>query len=124
VTHRRLAASLLGAAVFVGLGAHGVHAAGGFSLDSALGADGDRTAACTEDGVRVGYRLTGTAVGAVTVEGLPEACVGQAVSVTVGRASGHGVETTGTVTGTTTVLALGTPVDATAVTYLTVVIAG
>jgi len=101
---RRLLASLAGVAAFVALGTHVAQAAAGPSF----GADFAVVSACTSDGVRADLDIDATVVRSVTVRDLPAECLGNTVTVTLGHAAG-GVSVTERVTGTSTRLALGSP---------------
>jgi hypothetical protein len=117
---RRLLASMAGLAAFAVLGTGVAHAAGG----AALGDDGVAVTSCTDAGVRADFEVAGLTVRAVTVAGMPDACVGQTVTVTLTRDSGADLSASAPVTGRSTRLALTAPVPAADVSSLGVLIAG
>lgn len=104
---RQLIACLAAAATFAVVGVTGAFAAGG----SAVGADLSIVSACTHDGVRTDFDLSGQQVTGVVVDGLPPACLGETVSVTLGRAGGASVEVSAAVDGAAMSLPLGTPLE-------------
>jgi hypothetical protein len=96
----------------------------GGASSSSLGGDSGSVSACASTGVRTAFVVDGLMVTGVEVRGLPAACTGKNVQVSVLTASGPGGESSGVVAGTTTTLVLGSSVPARLVQSVTVVVAG
>lgn len=119
MTHRRTAAAAAGLVAFVLVG--GVAHASGATV---LGAGATLVAPCTEAGLQADLDLEGVTVRSVTVAGLPDACRGDSLLVTVGRRTGPDVETSGPVTGASVVLPVPAGVSASDVEQLAVAVVG
>lgn len=119
MSHRRTAAAACGLVAFVLVG--GVaHASGG----AVLGAATTVVTPCVEAGIQADVDLDGMMVRSVTVSGLPAACLGESVSVTLGQTGGPDVEASGRVTGSTVSLDVARRLDARDVSELAVVLRG
>jgi hypothetical protein len=89
-----------------------------------LGAASAAVGSCSQTGIGSDFILSATSVTGVTLTGLPAACVGQTVRVTVAGTAGVNAEATAQVSGATAVLALPYPVAVANVTSLSVVVTG
>jgi hypothetical protein len=119
MSHRRTAAAACGLLAFVLVG--GVAHASGAAV---LGAAATVVTPCTDAGVHADIDLDGMMVRSVTVSGLPAACLGQSVSVTLGQSAGPAVEASGRVTGSVVSLEVARGLDARDVSELAVALQG